>query len=91
MYNIYESEGRIIMVVKKIKAVTFKDTFKWDSETRENVPYPATEQLEEFLKEHLLYFLDEEIVSINYSVTHEGYNGVGIAQYCNHILLTYRE
>lgn len=76
------------MVVKKIKAVTFKDTFKWDSETRENVPYPATEQLEEFLSDHLL--LDEEIVSINYSVTHEGYNGAGIAQYCNHILLTYR-
>lgn len=89
MYNIYESEGRIIMVVKKIKAVTFKDTFKWDSETRENVPYPATEQLEEFLKHHFL-FLDKEIVSINYSVTHEGYNGAGIAQYCNHILLTYK-
>ena len=76
------------MVVKKIKAVTFKDTFKWDSGTRENVPYPATERLEDFLSDHLL--LDEEIVSINYSVTHEGYNGAGIAQYCNHILLTYK-
>ena len=76
------------MTVKKIKAVTFKDTFKWDSETRENVPYPATERLEDFLSDHLL--LDEEIVSINYSVTHEGYNGAGIAQYCNHILLTYK-
>jgi hypothetical protein len=90
MYNIYESEGRIIMVVKKIKAVTFKDTFKWDSDTRENIPYPATEQLEEFLNSHFL-FLNEEIVSINYSVTHEGYNGAGIAQYCNHILLAYKD
>ena len=77
------------MIVKKIKAVTFKDTFKWDSETRENVPYPATEQLEEFLSDRH-FFLDEGIVSINYSVTHEGYNGAGITQYCNHILLTYK-
>ena len=77
------------MTVKKIKAVTFKDTFKCDSETRKNVPYPATEQLEKFLKNHFLVF-EEEIVSINYSVTHEGYNDAGIAQYCNHILLTYR-
>ena len=56
---------------------------------RENVPCSATEQLEEFLNDHLL--LDEEIISINYSVTHEGYNGAGIAQYCNHILLTYKD
>ena len=77
------------MVAKKVKAVTFKDTFKWDSETRENVPYPATEQFEEFLSSHFL-FPNEVIVSINYSVTHEGYNGAGIAQYCNHILLIYK-
>lgn len=77
------------MVVKKIKAVTFRDTFKWNPETYENDFYSAAEQLEEFLNDHL--FLDKEIVSINYSVTHKGYNGVGIAQYCNHILLTYRE
>lgn len=77
-------------MVRKIKAVTFKDTLKWDSETRENVPYPATEQFEDFLSSYYL-FPSEAIVSINYSVTHEGYNGVGIAQYCNHILLTYRE
>lgn len=77
------------MVVKKVKAITFKDTFKWNCETDENIPYSATEQLEEFLNDHLLLF-NEEIVSINYSVTHEGYNGAGIAQYCNHILLTYK-
>ena len=33
---------------------------------------------------------NKKIISINYSVTHEGYNGAGIAQYCNHILLTYK-
>lgn len=77
------------MVLKKIKAVTFKDTLKWDSEARKNVPYSATEQLEKFLSDHHLLF-NEEIVSINYSVTHEGYNDVGIAQYCNHILLIYK-
>lgn len=75
------------MVAKKVKAITFKDTLKWDSETRENVPYPATEQFEELLNDPLF---DKEIVSINYSVTYEGYNGAGFLQYCNHILLVYR-
>lgn len=76
------------MEAKKAKVVIFRDTFKWNPETYENDSYSAAEQLEEFLNGPL--FLDKEIVSINYSVTYEGYNGAGFLQYCNHILLTYK-
>lgn len=69
----------------KIKSVIFKDALKWDSEAWENVPYPATEQLEDFLEAN-----EKKIVSINYFVTDEGYNNTGMARYCNHILLTYK-
>lgn len=70
----------------KIKSVIFKDTLKWDDEIWENVAYPATEQLEDFLEAN-----DKKIVSINYFVTDEGYNNTGLARYCNHILLVYED
>lgn len=64
----------------------FRDGTRWDNSFHECVTWSAAEQLEDFLRAFPV-----EIVSINYSVTHKGYNGAGIAQYCNHILLTYRQ
>lgn len=66
---------------------TFKDGTRWDDSFQESRAWSAAEQLEDFLRIRSSI----EIISISYSVTHEGYNGCGIAKYRNHILLVYKD
>lgn len=64
---------------------TFKDDTRWDDSFQESKNWSAAEQLEDFLRAFPV-----EIISISYSVTHEGYNSYGVAKYRNHILLVYK-
>lgn len=64
----------------------FKDGTLWDDSFQESRDWSAVEQLEDFLRAFPV-----EIISISYSVTHEGYNSYGVAKYRNHILLVYKD
>lgn len=65
----------------------FKDGTLWDNSFQESRDWSAAEQLKDFLR----LFPSIEIISISYSVTHEGYNSYGVAKYRNHILLVYKD
>ena len=69
------------------KVVTFKDYKSWSQVHEEYIIVTAAQQLEDFLKDNFY----GKIVNINYSVTHEGFNGNAIPIYRNHILIVYEE
>ena len=67
------------------KVVTFKDYETYSRVHEENIVVTAAQQLEDFLNDNFY----GKIVNISYSVTYEGYNGSGILESKNHILLVY--
>lgn len=69
------------------KVVTFRDYNQYSQIYEEDIIITAAQQLEDFLNDNFY----DKIVSINYAVTHHGFNSAAIPIYRNYILLVYKE